>query len=157
MAKNIRPYGKSGTRNAHFVLLYDELLNSPAYRSLSCQAKCVLIRIKQRFFGHNNGQISLSCRDCAKLDKISKDTAQRAFLELEEKGFIEIITKGMFGTRMASTFRLTMDTNTGSKEMPTNEWKKWGQKPVLKESHPILNEGQACPQNRTEEKKSVTY
>lgn len=149
MKNNYRPYGKSGTRKQQFVLFYNEMLNSPAYRSLSCPAKCALITLKQRFTGYNNGEISLSCRECASLNKMSRNTAQRALKELIEKGFVELMQVGWFGTRQASVYRLTMEANIKSNDRPTNEWKNWG-KGVPKDAHPIPKESQRSPNNKTE-------
>ncbi len=149
MSKSYRPYGKSGTRQGHFILFYDEMLNSPAYRSLSCPAKCILITLKQCFNGYNNGEIALSCRTCASVHKMSKNTAQRALKELEEKGFIETMRPGFFGTRMATTYRLTMDANRGTRELPTNEWRQWG-KTSQKTPGQSQNKASAMPTNDTE-------
>lgn len=150
MSKSYRPYGKSGTRKGRFVLFHDDMLNSPAFRSLSCQAKCALISLKQRFYGTNNGQISLSCRECATQNKMSRNTAHRALKELEEKGFIQTTSTGWFGTRQASTYRLTMDANKNTLERPTNEWRNWGKSTVSKNSQTVTKNGKDMPYIDTE-------
>lgn len=58
---------------------------------------------------------------------IGKGTAQRAFLELAEKGFIALETQGSWYHRKASEWRLTtkpMQTVNG-KVAATNEWRNW--------------------------------
>jgi len=150
MPKRKKPVYKKG----HFLVLYDELLDSPAFRSLSNAAVVVLILLKRRFNGRNNGEIALSCRDCAKCAKMSRNTAQLAFTELQDKGFIKLECRGWFGTRQASTYTLTMDSNSGELQQPTNEWKQWGQA-VPKESHIVPNATSSWPQNGTNENISV--
>ena len=45
--------------DAPHVRLYGWLLNSPAYLSLSCPARAVLIELTRLYNGNNNGQLGL--------------------------------------------------------------------------------------------------
>jgi len=110
-----------------FLLMSKRMFDSPAFRSLSSSSIIVYLLLVRRFNGYNNGEIALSCRDCAKYAKISRNTAQRAFFELQEKGFIKLEKQGLFTTKNASTYTLTSTVNSGTiLSQPTNDWMRWG-------------------------------
>jgi len=96
---------------------------SPAWRSLSPAATKLWPEIRSRFNGWNNGKISLSLDEAARLLHMGKATASRAFLELESKGFIVMTKKGHWYGRQASLWRITDRHCDG--HAPTNEWKQW--------------------------------
>ena len=104
------------------VLPYN-ILESPAWRDLHPLAVCIFIELKKRFFGLNNGEISLSCREVAERLRCSKNTASQMFYELQAHGFIKIRVKGRFTYHNATTWILTTEVYNG--HSPTNEWKNW--------------------------------
>jgi len=58
---------------------------------------------------------------------IGKGTAQRAFAELQDKGFIALTKPGDWYSRRAHEWRLTtkpMQTSKGI-ELATNDWRDW--------------------------------
>ena len=87
--------------DAPHVRLYRWLLDSRAYLSLSCPARAVLIEIARGYDGFNNGRIGLSIRKVAERCNIAPGTAKRAFEELQERGFIDCVTKGAFSRKTA--------------------------------------------------------
>jgi hypothetical protein len=119
-----RHYGME-QKKSRFVIFHHEILTSPAFMSLSCQAVRVLILLKMRFNGSNNGDISLSCREIARLGNMALNTAKRAFNELEEKGFIKLAVLGSIITCKSSTWLLTTDKNN-TETKSTDEWRNWG-------------------------------
>jgi hypothetical protein len=68
--------------DAPHVRLYGWLLNSPAYLSLGCPARAVLVEVTRLYNGRNNGQIGFSVRQASGRCNIARGTAQRAFIEL---------------------------------------------------------------------------
>ena len=92
-----------------YVQLHHYMLDSPAYRGLTTQARAVYVEIAKRYNGLNNGRIALSVRDAAGACNIARDTATRAFRELIDAGFIEETRHGGLSrkTRIASEWRLT--------------------------------------------------
>jgi hypothetical protein len=74
--------------DAPHVRLYRWMLDSPAYLSLTCPARAVLIEIARGHDGTNNGRLGLSIRRASERCRIARGTAQRAFAELQERGFI---------------------------------------------------------------------
>jgi DNA-binding transcriptional MocR family regulator len=83
--------GKDGEQ--YFGLSY-AMAKSPAFRSLSGSALKVFIEVRTRSHGGNNGDLSLSMDEAARLLGIGKATAQRAFAELEAKGFLMMMRRG---------------------------------------------------------------
>jgi hypothetical protein len=99
------------------------MARSEAFRLLSGPALKVFIEIRTRFNGCNNGKLSLSLDEAARLLGIGKGTAQRAFAELDKKGFLKMTRRGQWYGRLATTWRTTDKGCNG--ELPTNDWKRW--------------------------------
>lgn len=132
--------------DAPHVQLYSWLLNSPAYLSLGCPARAVLVEITRLYNGRNNGQIGLSVRRASERCKIAPGTAQRAFADLIERGFIELVTKGAFSRKSphASEWRLTFHACDVTGELPSKAFMSWGrekQNAVSKHAGAVSNEG----------------
>ena len=127
MSKYAKAKGRSGSYL--FVMLRHDMMKSQAWRSLSPNARCVWTEIMFRFWksnknkSNNNGEIPLSCREAGELCNISKSSANRAFDELIEAGFIKIGTYAGFKNkqRYATRWILTHEDLDGQR--PTNEWK----------------------------------
>lgn len=130
---------------AHHVRLYGWFLKTPAWQSLSTQAVAVYIAIAQRYFGSNNGEISLSVREAARLVSIAKDTARRSFDELEAKGFIRRNVCGSFNwkSKQATTWILTEHSYRG--ELPTKDFMPW----TLENPEVGPKRGTRCPEPGT--------
>ncbi len=96
-------------KDAQHVRLYRHMMDSDAYLSLTSQARAVLMEVARIYNGGNNGLLAVSVRTAATRCNISKDTASRAFIDLERKGFIELVKRGAFSLkhRHASEWRLT--------------------------------------------------
>ena len=114
--------------DAPHVRFYDWLPTSPAYLSLSCPARAVLTEVTRIYKGNNNGQLGLSVRRAAERCNVARGTAQRSFVELQERGFIELATKGAFSRKSphASEWRLTFHTCDKTGELPSKAFMRWG-------------------------------
>jgi hypothetical protein len=114
--------------DAPHVRLYGWLLNSPAYLSLSCPARALLVEVTRLYNGRNNGQIGLSVRRASERCNIARGTAQRSFGELQDRGFIELATKGAFSRKSphASEWRLTWWSCDVTGELPSKKFMSWG-------------------------------
>ena len=106
-----------------FVKLIYPLLESEAWRWLKPNSQAVYIELRRRFNGSNNGKISFSLAEGARILRASKTTIQTALVELEEHGFIKLVKKGYFQGRMASEYALTDERLEGYP--PTREWQRW--------------------------------
>jgi hypothetical protein len=92
-----------------YFQLHHYMLKTGAWKALSAPARAVYIQIGSRYDGFNNGKIALSVRDAANECDMASNTANRAFHELVERGFIEETRHGGLSrkTRIASEWRLT--------------------------------------------------
>jgi hypothetical protein len=84
------------------------MLKAPAWRSMTPNAKALLIDVWQRYNGTNNGEIGYSVREAADIG-LHKNTAKAAFDHLIERGFLEVTRQAAFTTktRESRTFRIT--------------------------------------------------
>ena len=83
------PKGKFTTLNLYVV-------QSPAWRAVRTTSHSLFILLCLEWGGpkyNNNGKITLSVRQAAERMGVSRDTAAKAFRELQAKGFI-VVTKG---------------------------------------------------------------
>lgn len=120
---------KKGKRSedGQYTVVSFAMIKSPAWRLLSGAAMRVWFELSARYTGGNNGRLHLSMREAAEALGMGKATVQRAFKELQAKGFIVLVTPGNWYGRKAHEWRLTtkpMHTAKG-RVSPTNDWKNW--------------------------------
>jgi hypothetical protein len=99
------------------------MMNSPAWRSLSGAALKLLMELRTRYHGTNNGKLALSLDHAAELLGLGKATVQRAFVELQAKGFIILIERGRWYGRKPTIWALTFVSLYGNPA--THDWKRW--------------------------------
>lgn len=121
--------GDSKRQGQYFPLPY-VMAQSAAFRSLSGGALKVLVQLRCRFNGDNNGEVFLSFQEAAEMLGISKSTAARAFAELKEKGFIKLARPGHFYGRRAAEWILTDCPHKG--HPATRDWQSWRPKRQVK-------------------------
>lgn len=114
---------KGRDKGRNFVMLRHDMMDSPAWRSLSPNARCVWMEVMRRYNGSNNGDIALSCREASELCNIGKDTAARAFKELQDAGFIKVDTIAGFRNKHRVSTRWVVTHERCDELPPTNEWK----------------------------------
>lgn len=90
------------------------VMNTPAWKDLSANARAIYLEIMKRYNGSNNGRIGYSVRQGAQELNVSKGTASKAFKELASHGFIVAEQKGSF------TYK--MDAN-GNRKRLASEWR----------------------------------
>lgn len=115
------------------------MAQSSAWRSLSGPAVKVWIELRSRYNGSNNGRLHLSMGEACRLVGIGKSTAQRAFQELEQKGFIVKVRPGYFYGRMATEYAVTDRPVNGHNA--TCDWKRWNSKTQRLNERPKQNRG----------------
>jgi hypothetical protein len=126
MSRRGYAHRKGRSKAGRFVKIEHYLLNCAAYRSLDTVARCLYLELKQRYTGFNNGQIALGVRTAADALGVSKNTAQRAFVALEDRGFIRVATPSSFDQkRLSREWLLTElpDDRDGTK--PSKDFMRW--------------------------------
>jgi hypothetical protein len=125
-AAHKRKLANRSTNPERFVMLEYWLLKSDAWNDLSHAAQSLYIVIKMRYNSLNNGYISLSVREAAKILKVADNTANCKFHELEAHGFIRVRQKGSFNlkTRHATEWILT-EYGFPDGAAPTKDFMRW--------------------------------
>jgi hypothetical protein len=118
-----RKQGRKST-GPPFVQLFKYMLRSPAWLALSATAQAAYVRLALRYDGCNNGMLVLSVRTLARELHVSRATAARALIELEDAGFIETAKIGRFArrNRQASEYRLTTFRCDVTGELPSKKF-----------------------------------
>jgi hypothetical protein len=88
------------------VELHHYLIKSEAWLSMHSDAKALLIDIWARHNGVNNGEISYSVREAARIG-MTQWQASRMFAVLIERGFLVVVRDASFktGKKLARTWR----------------------------------------------------
>lgn len=112
---------KGRNRTSRFARLDHRMLNSGAYRSLTPNARSLLVELIMLHNGENNGSLYLSVRDAAhRLGVADTAAATNAFAELVNLGFIEMTKDSYFAVKAnessrARCWRLTWEVGPGRK------------------------------------------
>jgi hypothetical protein len=101
---------RNTTKEQYTPLPYAQL-KSEAWRSLSGAAVKVWLELHTRYNGSNNGKLHLSLNEAAENLGLGKATVQRAFVELETKGFLKLEKRGNWYSRRAHD--------------ATQDWHRW--------------------------------
>jgi hypothetical protein len=92
--------------SSRFARLDHRILNSSAYRSLSPNARSLLVELIMLYNGENNGSLYLGVRDAAHRMGVADLTAAvRALNDLQELGFIEVTQDAYFQVKASNKSR----------------------------------------------------
>jgi hypothetical protein len=101
-------------------------MDCPAWKQMSVYGRALVIELRSRFNGGNNGEIHLSVREAAKALNCHRDTAAKALRDVEAKGWVQTNQKGSFDWKggAATTFILANE-QMGDKSATKNfmSWK----------------------------------
>lgn len=114
------------------------VFNSPQYRSLSMNARCILDELQNLHLPGRNGRIVLSVEQGMAALNLSYNTVKEAFWQLEEMGFIERMLDYNFSKGIAREWRLTYEPYDGRE--PTDDWKSYPPLPQKKRNPPSNND-----------------
>src|SRR5262245_45075759 len=101
-----------------FLQLYRFIKRSQAWHDLSLTARCLLIELLDRYNGINNGMIGLGVREAADALNCSKDTAARAFKELDDAKLVHPMKGGHWMGKRAAEWRITFYRCDKSGDLP---------------------------------------
>lgn len=116
---------KRKARHEPHVRLYRHELESPAYRSLSPEARALLVELRALFNGAGN-RIHMSVREIQERLSISQRPAQRARDELLDRGFIRVLAPADFRTKVrhAPVYALTSEPVEAGGS-PPRDYMRW--------------------------------
>lgn len=127
----------------YYFHVWGEWFDSPAYRDLSLPARCLLMEFLAIYTPTRNGRLSISVQRAMDRLGCAKQTAQEAFRELTEHGFIKLNHGEMWQERKAREWILTFEP-LNNKE-PSDKWQEW------KPGQPIFT----LPRKRTQPRKAA--
>lgn len=130
---------------ARHVRFYEWELASPAFRSLSCAARCLLLELKRRHTGANNGYIPLSVREAADLLNRSRSKVPDVFVELESRGFIKAHKRGSFDLKVRHSTEWILREFPFGIKAATKDFMSW--RPDEKQN-PVPSRVTVTPDNR---------
>ena len=120
------------------------VLDTDAWRSLSSAAQALFPWLVMEFKGakfNNNGKICLSVREAAERMGVARDTAARAFQDLQAKGFIVVkkgASLGVAGHGKCPEYEITFIGNLYSG--PSKMYLEWSESNDFKIfKHPVKN------------------
>ena len=122
---------KYGNPTGKFAAIQLSVVDTDAWRSLKSASQSLYILIVLEWRGmkyNNNGKIQLSARSAAERMGCSKDTAARAFRDLQAKGFLRVIKGASLG---AAVMGKSPEYEIVALSMPSNrlqsneDFKKW--------------------------------
>lgn len=143
-----------GAAHGGFVRMTFNVMDTPAWRALSADAKALYPLIWRVAYAHGN-EGNLSIRQAMEYLRVGKNRAPQVFHELQAKGFIVPVTIGCLGISgqgKSTAYRVTELPHRGSP--PTQDFNKWApgyDRPVIKgapprkKQNPVPLRGTACP------------
>lgn len=126
MAKNRNGRGE---KKARFVCLPHDVMDTLAWKRLSCVSQAVWLQFARVHNGSNNGRIAMSERTLGERLNVSKNTASRAINELVTFGFLVRTRASSFiGKRIAAEYLMThvADDRTDPKGIPLRTYQNIG-------------------------------
>ena len=114
-------------REGQYAPLSYSMLKHPAWRGLGGNAVKVWLEIRSRYTvrgddSNNNGELTLSMDEAARLLNIGKSSVSRAFKELQEAGFLVKEKPGHWYGRKATEWRVTDLACKG--KLASRDWQK---------------------------------
>ncbi|MGA0617398.1 hypothetical protein [Paracoccus sp. KR1-242] len=118
---------KNEAATEHWTKMLRSTMETPAWRALTATGQALYPWIKMEWKGpqaNNNGKISLAVRTAAERVGCGRDTAARAFHDLQAKGFLLLTSHGRMGVEgkgAPPTYEITelaipgSDSNSGKK------------------------------------------
>lgn len=102
--------GRGKRKHDSHARIYEWERRCGAYQSLSCTARALLVEFRLLYNGREN-RIPMSVREAAQRLGVSTKPASAALKELQDRGFIWLIQRGSFSTkvRLASVYALTSE------------------------------------------------
>jgi hypothetical protein len=135
--KSTLPFdSKGGT-----LMIPRRMLESPVWKALSAQTKVLLVLMQIHW--RNDDAVGYGVREAMAKIPCAKGTAQKAFIEAQEAGFIVMVDHSLFNSREQSktrTWRLTW--MPWKSKAPTQDWEN---KSTGANIYPLnMPQGQIC-------------
>ena len=107
-----------------FVAMPHYMLRAVAWKTLSPNAKALLVEVWARHNGMNNGEISYAVREAEEIG-LSKDRTARAFLELTARGFLKVRKLSTFNLKSKEARCWEVTAERYQENPPTKDFMSW--------------------------------
>lgn len=106
-------------------------MQTPAWQTLSPAARALLLELRAIYNPDEPNVVFLSVREAGKRLGISQKPTEKAFKELEERGWIQTKAKGGFACKVkhATSYRLTDRPGASPGEVATKDYMRWRPSP----------------------------
>ncbi len=132
MGKRGSKHDKTGRTNSgdKWIKWFLCTMQTPAWRALSPYAQRLYPWLRMEWDGpksNNNGSIKLSVKQAAKCLGCNRETARRAFLDLQAKGFLVVTRRAALGSHGKARSHLYEITEIGTVILPKprNLYRDW--------------------------------
>ena len=123
---------KQRAKAERFVKLTYGMMQTKAWQSLDSNARATYVELAMLYSGGNNGRIGFSARQAAQAIHVSKNTAARAMIALQDRGFVVATTKGRFDRqRHATRWRLTEFRCDRTDQPASRDFDAWSTADIL--------------------------
>ncbi|MCC7411957.1 MAG: helix-turn-helix domain-containing protein [Gammaproteobacteria bacterium] len=114
------------TKNRHesHVRVYRHELDCAAYRSLSTDARALLVEMRSLYTGADN-RIHMSRREAERRLNVGRRRAEHAIDELVDRGFVRVLRIGAFQTKVAHATEYELTNEAGRDKTPSKEYMRW--------------------------------
>ena len=114
---------KTFQRKGGYFSIDRAVYTSPAFTSLSCTERAVLLQLVFHYVPKSSERIVMSSRQLASCIGINKDTAAKALRRLVDVGLIDVVSESKWIYSLARVYRLTFKPYQN--RIPTDEWSKY--------------------------------
>jgi hypothetical protein len=115
-----------------YVRLTHRMMQTQAWQNLDGNARAVYLEVAMLYRGNNNGRIGFSARQARRAIPISRVTAFRALVALQDRGFIVAMTKGRFDRQRHTTeWRMTEFRCDVTGSPATRDFETWTTATIL--------------------------
>ena len=118
-------------RKERYITLPNQCLASDNFASLSAHANKLFLDLAAKCYGYNNGDLNMVWPDMQKRGWKSKETWNKARIELLDKGWIVKTRQGwnnrcsLYGFTFMKMGEFNGKLDCAEGRLATNDWKKW--------------------------------
>ena len=133
MAKHKKLNAIGQSRGERYVRLQWYMLQSEAWRSLTPNAKALLLDVWARHNGINNGEISYAVREARKIG-LGRHAATDAFDLLIERGFLRVTRNSGFNVKRRDAHLWAVTAEKVGDRPPTKDFMRWRLPPSISQT-----------------------
>lgn len=90
---DFKPFESESKKPKHYIRITDNMMDSKAWKGLSCQAIVIYMNIKKKYNFTNENNLSFTYKEG--LEIMNKRTFTKAMDNLIDNGFIHIVRQGL--------------------------------------------------------------